>query len=87
MNLLMFVVVGVDCLQEKIVRVVHLWQKNSVFPAETLQSLLQLVGSGSSNSTEPAASQRNAESANSASFPGSLVISLFSVELKICIVL
>jgi len=75
-----------DCLQEKIVRVVHLWQKNNVFPPETLQSLLQQDGSSDTNSGQAgtdavaAAHHDNSEAANVSSLPGSatMIVLLFS---------
>jgi len=82
------------CLQEKIVRVVHLWQKNNVFPPETLQSLLQQDGSSDTSSAQAgavdvaaavaAAQQDNTEAAYVISLPGSATVILhFSVHLTL----
>jgi len=59
-----------------------LWQKNNVFPPETLQSLLQLDGSGVVSSgvvstDEAVPQQDNLPAANSASFAGALLVMIY----------
>lgn len=56
--------------QDKIVRVVHLWQKNNVFPPETIQSLLQHDGSAAVGSLQVASQPSNTEATNVSSVAG-----------------
>jgi len=57
-----------------------LWQKNNVFPPETLQSLLQQDGSSDTSSTQAgtdavaAAQHDHSEAANVIPLPGSAVM-------------